>query len=271
MCAGLGSDTEIGSPLSLASHRYQRSFLPLLVNLIIRIPSPPTGKSHPARQVELRISRPPAHFPSSFRTSFERRLFDTPRVNPPRNLKASDPRTRTSQSRLNTPFPRMAAEKPSVLVIGGLGYIGRFLALHIHKNDLASEVRLVDKVLPQLAWLAPEFDQACSNDKFIQADATRERESWSIRPVPLQPKGDPLNASANPVLPFRRSLVADIRPSRRQRMGLCLQLWRRDEVLTGRRSIPAPIEGAVSSRGAGGGQTQVQVLRRVEHGHGVQA
>ncbi|KAK8055121.1 hypothetical protein PG993_000348 [Apiospora rasikravindrae] len=69
----------------------------------------------------------------------------------------------------------MAAEKPSVLIIGGLGYIGRFLALHIHKNDLASEVRLVDKVLPQLAWLAPEFDQACSGDKFIQADATREQ------------------------------------------------------------------------------------------------
>lgn len=49
----------------------------------------------------------------------------------------------------------MADEKPSVLIIGGLGYIGRFLALHIHKNSLASEVRLVDKVLPQLAWLPP--------------------------------------------------------------------------------------------------------------------
>lgn len=68
-------------------------------------------------------------------------------------------------------------EKPSVLIIGGLGYIGRFLALHIHKNNLASEVRLVDKVLPQLAWLAPEFAEACSPDKFIQADASRERES----------------------------------------------------------------------------------------------
>lgn len=71
----------------------------------------------------------------------------------------------------------MATEKPSVLIIGGLGYIGRFLALHIEKNSLASDVRLVDKVLPQLAWLAPEFDQACSQDKFIQADATRERRS----------------------------------------------------------------------------------------------
>ncbi|KAM0437553.1 hypothetical protein ACHAPT_001917 [Fusarium lateritium] len=65
------------------------------------------------------------------------------------------------------------AEKPSVLIIGGLGYIGRFLALYIHQNELASEVRLVDKVLPQLAWLAPEFTEACSQDKFMQADASR--------------------------------------------------------------------------------------------------
>ena len=58
-----------------------------------------------------------------------------------------------------------------------IGYIGRFLALHIHKNNLASEVRIVDKVLPQLAWLAPEFAEACSQDKFMQADASKERMS----------------------------------------------------------------------------------------------
>ncbi|KAH8814986.1 hypothetical protein F5884DRAFT_159124 [Xylogone sp. PMI_703] len=67
------------------------------------------------------------------------------------------------------------AEKPAVLIIGGLGYLGRFLALHIHKNNLASEVRIVDKVLPQLAWLAPEFQEACSQDRFLQADASREQ------------------------------------------------------------------------------------------------
>lgn len=67
----------------------------------------------------------------------------------------------------------MAGEKPSVLIIGGLGYIGRFLALHIHNNGLASEVRLVDKVLPQLAWLAPEFAPACHTGNFVQADASR--------------------------------------------------------------------------------------------------
>ncbi|KAI9842035.1 MAG: hypothetical protein M1837_007531 [Sclerophora amabilis] len=66
-------------------------------------------------------------------------------------------------------------QRPAVLIIGGLGYVGRFLALHLHKNHLASEVRLVDKVLPQLAWLAPEFEEACSPDKFVQADASREQ------------------------------------------------------------------------------------------------
>lgn len=68
-----------------------------------------------------------------------------------------------------------------MLIIGGLGYIGRFLALYIHKNDLASEVRVVDKVLPQLAWLAPEFDEACAGGKFLQADASRERKSPLLR------------------------------------------------------------------------------------------
>ncbi|KAK1755031.1 UDP-arabinose 4-epimerase 1 [Echria macrotheca] len=67
------------------------------------------------------------------------------------------------------------ADKPSVLIIGGLGYIGRFLARYIHQNDLASEVRIVDKVLPQLAWLAPEFEEACAGTKFMQADASREQ------------------------------------------------------------------------------------------------
>lgn len=60
-----------------------------------------------------------------------------------------------------------------------IGYCGRFLALHIHQNKLASDVRLVDKMLPELAWLAPEFSDACSRDKFVQADASREREYFA--------------------------------------------------------------------------------------------
>ncbi|OJD29480.1 nad dependent epimerase dehydratase family protein [Diplodia corticola] len=67
------------------------------------------------------------------------------------------------------------ADKPSVLIIGGLGYTGRFLAKHLHDAQLASDVRIVDKHLPELAWLAPEFADACSREKFMQADASREQ------------------------------------------------------------------------------------------------
>ncbi|KAL8714762.1 MAG: hypothetical protein Q9220_001275 [cf. Caloplaca sp. 1 TL-2023] len=66
-------------------------------------------------------------------------------------------------------------ERPAVLIVGGLGYCGRFLALHLHKNNLACSIRLVDKVLPQLARLAPEFSEACSPSNFMQADASREQ------------------------------------------------------------------------------------------------
>lgn len=91
------------------------------------------------------------------------------------------------------------AEKPAVLIIGGLGYIGRFLALYIHQNNLASEVRLVDKVLPQLAWLAPEFKEACSQDKFMQADASKEREFCPFSPFPgLDPPPSPRALPCDP-------------------------------------------------------------------------
>lgn len=52
--------------------------------------------------------------------------------------------------------------------------MGRWLAKHIHDNQHASAVRLVDKVLPQLAHLAPEFSECCSQTFFVQADASRE-------------------------------------------------------------------------------------------------
>ena len=65
-----------------------------------------------------------------------------------------------------------------------IGYIGRFLALYLHRNKLASEVRLVDKVLPQLARLPPEFDEACSREKFMQADASREQSLERILTLP---------------------------------------------------------------------------------------
>ncbi|KAI5292174.1 hypothetical protein KEM52_006563 [Ascosphaera acerosa] len=47
----------------------------------------------------------------------------------------------------------MADQKPTVLIVGGL----------------------LDKVLPQLAYLAPEMEDACSMKNFVQADPAREQ------------------------------------------------------------------------------------------------
>lgn len=55
------------------------------------------------------------------------------------------------------------------------GYTGRHLCKYIYDNNLASQLRIVDKHLPELAWLAPEFKEACSRERFIQADAAQER------------------------------------------------------------------------------------------------
>lgn len=68
----------------------------------------------------------------------------------------------------------MATEKPTVLIIGGMGYIGRFLGRYIHENQFASDIRLVDKKPPEIVWLAPEFEEACSRKHFMQKDASKE-------------------------------------------------------------------------------------------------
>ncbi|PPJ57160.1 hypothetical protein CBER1_08450 [Cercospora berteroae] len=79
--------------------------------------------------------------------------------------------------------------RPAVLIIGGLGYIGRYLAHYIHTNKLASTLRLVDKQLPQLAALAPEHQDACSDANFLQADASREQSQDRIFDLPPGPDG----------------------------------------------------------------------------------
>ncbi|GAM85968.1 hypothetical protein ANO11243_039780 [Dothideomycetidae sp. 11243] len=74
--------------------------------------------------------------------------------------------------------------KPSVLIVGGLGYIGRFLAHYIHANDFASTLRIVDKQLPQLALLSPEHTACCSEPNFVQADASRVQSLGRIFDLP---------------------------------------------------------------------------------------
>ncbi|KAF9582224.1 hypothetical protein BGW38_000490, partial [Lunasporangiospora selenospora] len=64
------------------------------------------------------------------------------------------------------------APKPTVLVLGGVGFIGRNFVAHLVENDLATYIRVVDKAIPQTAYLNARFNAAFSSPvvDFMQGD-----------------------------------------------------------------------------------------------------
>lgn len=67
-----------------------------------------------------------------------------------------------------------SGDKPNVLILGGVGFIGRNLTKYLVDNDLAAFVRVVDKVLPPTAFLSEEHAAAlnASNVEFKQGNLT---------------------------------------------------------------------------------------------------
>ena len=66
--------------------------------------------------------------------------------------------------------------KPNVVILGGLGFIGRNLVTYLVENDLCSKIRAVDKVPPQTAWLNERHKQAFDNSvvEFQSANLVHE-------------------------------------------------------------------------------------------------
>ncbi|XP_055905826.1 uncharacterized protein LOC129941265 [Eupeodes corollae] len=64
------------------------------------------------------------------------------------------------------------SEKPTVLILGGCGFIARNLVHYLVKNDLAQEIRVVDKTPPQMAWLNADHTLAYDNPivEFLSAN-----------------------------------------------------------------------------------------------------
>eukprot|EP00123_Amoebidium_parasiticum_P001051 comp12041_c0_seq1/m.6743 comp12041_c0_seq1/g.6743 ORF comp12041_c0_seq1/g.6743 comp12041_c0_seq1/m.6743 type:complete len:359 (-) comp12041_c0_seq1:222-1298(-) len=60
--------------------------------------------------------------------------------------------------------------KPNVLVLGGVGFIGRHLVQHLVEHDLANRIRIADKVLPQTAWATDAQKAAFGKCEFVQAN-----------------------------------------------------------------------------------------------------
>ncbi|KAK3828531.1 MAG: hypothetical protein J3Q66DRAFT_322894 [Benniella sp.] len=60
--------------------------------------------------------------------------------------------------------------QPSVLVLGGVGFIGRNLVAYLVENNLATEIRVVDKVLIQTAYFNKRFHAAFEKVEYMQGN-----------------------------------------------------------------------------------------------------
>lgn len=64
----------------------------------------------------------------------------------------------------------MASNKPRILVLGGLGFIGRHLVKLLVDQNVASKIRVVDKIMVQMARLGSQFQPAFDKVETIQAN-----------------------------------------------------------------------------------------------------
>jgi len=60
--------------------------------------------------------------------------------------------------------------KPRVLILGGLGFIGRHLVKYLVENNLTSKIRVVDKTMVAMARLGKEFSNCFDSVECIQAN-----------------------------------------------------------------------------------------------------
>jgi nucleoside-diphosphate-sugar epimerase len=67
--------------------------------------------------------------------------------------------------------------KPNVLVLGGVGFIGRNFVKWLVDHGVANKIRVVDKVLPQTAFLGKAHQDAFNHPsvEYKQANLTSIR------------------------------------------------------------------------------------------------
>lgn len=61
-------------------------------------------------------------------------------------------------------------EKVNVLVLGGVGFIGRNFVHYLSTNSLVADIRVADKMLPQTAYLSETFKTEFSKIEFKQTN-----------------------------------------------------------------------------------------------------
>jgi dTDP-D-glucose 4,6-dehydratase len=64
-------------------------------------------------------------------------------------------------------------DRPSILVLGGVGQIGRNFVKHCVDNSLCSFIRVADKQLSVTSYFSPACKEAFEHVEFTQADLTK--------------------------------------------------------------------------------------------------
>ncbi|KAI8992044.1 hypothetical protein BDF20DRAFT_813019 [Mycotypha africana] len=68
----------------------------------------------------------------------------------------------------------MTVEKPAVLVLGGAGFIGRHFVHYLLNSNVAADIRVIDKLIPQTAYLSKKFTADFAKVDFKQANLTNK-------------------------------------------------------------------------------------------------
>ena len=65
-------------------------------------------------------------------------------------------------------------ERPTILILGGCGMVGRNLVRFLATNQLCSKIRVADKTIPQIAFFHPSDEEIFDrNVEFVQADLNK--------------------------------------------------------------------------------------------------
>ena len=65
-------------------------------------------------------------------------------------------------------------DRPTILILGGCGMVGRNLVRFLVTNQLCSKIRVADKTMPQIAFFHPSDEEIFErNVEFVQADLNK--------------------------------------------------------------------------------------------------
>ena len=118
-----------------------------------------------------------------------------------------------------------ASNKPRVLILGGLGHIGRTFLQYLVREQAASYIRLTDKAIPITAYCSKDVEACIKLDyvEFMQADLTKDLHLEKV--FQCGPKGEGFDYIVNAAAETRNGLSEDIYNNRILELSMKCAQW----------------------------------------------